>query len=264
MTALFWERAPLAVQLDIESQLPRPINFQLAPDLNRSASLSTNSGFRWNSRPPAVPADQRPTLIVHQSFGGASGQPPTSLGAASDAPPADQLPTLVEHCCLRLHLRTNFQPFVVRCIFWLHLLANYRLSPAIGLPVCLWTRPPACTGHRILQLHLRTRSPTFIGTRILRLCLPIQRPTLHRNSRPSDFTFPSTANFRQPIDLPVLPSVTSGSHRRHIFGLYLRTQLPTLIGPCILRLCQRPTFDLDRSLNSSGGAVDLLPTCVGS
>jgi len=37
----------LAVQLDIESQLPRPINFQLAPDINRSASLSTSSGFPW-------------------------------------------------------------------------------------------------------------------------------------------------------------------------------------------------------------------------
>jgi len=165
---------------------------------------------------------------------------------------------------LRLHLRTNFQPFVVRCIFRLYLLANYRLSPAIDLPLLPLdptarlhrpSHPPASPSNPNADFHRNSHSPV----------LP-SNPTSDSSSElaSSDFTFPSTANFRQPSTFQFCPPFDLRLSPASIFGLYLRTQLPTLIGPCILRLCQRPTFDLDRSLNSSGGAVDLLPTCVGS
>jgi len=197
--------ATCAVQLDIESQIPRPINFQLAPDINRSASLSTNSVFRWNSRPPAVPADQRPTRVSHRPFGGASGQPPTSLGAASDAPPSDQLPTLVEYCLLRLHLRTNFQPFIVCCIFRLHRLANYQLTPAIDLPVLpsdptaslrRLSRPPALPSNPASDSRRNSHPPA----------LP-SNPTSDSSSdiASSDFTFPPTADLRRPSTFRFCP-----------------------------------------------------------
>jgi len=165
-----------------------------------------------------VPADQRPTLIVHQSFGGASGQPPTSLGAASYAPPADQLPTLVEHCSSGFTFGPTSNPSSSVASSGCTFLPTTGFRRPSTFRFCLWTRPPDCTGHRILQLHLRTRTPTFIGTRILRFCLPTQLPTLHRNSRPL-----TSLSRQPPTFVSHRPSssalrLTSGFHRRPSLG----------------------------------------------
>jgi hypothetical protein len=85
--------------------------------------------------------------------------------------------------------------------------------------------------------------------RVLRFCLPTQPPTLHRVLRPptSPSSQPPTFIGHRPSGSPL--RLTSGFHRRRIFGLSLRTRLPTFIGTRILRFCQRLTFELDRSLN---------------
>jgi hypothetical protein len=68
--------------------------------------------------------------------------------------------------------------------------------------------------------------------------------------RVSNVTFPPTADSHRLSTFRICPPIlTSGFHRRHIFGLSLRTQLPACAEICILRFCQRPTFELDRSLN---------------
>jgi len=197
-------------------------------------------------------------------FGGASGQPPTSLGAASDAPPLDQPSTLVEYCLLGLHLRTNFQPFIGCCIFRLYLPVNYQLSLAIDLPVLpsdpisSFRRPshsPASPSNPNPDFHRASHPPA----------LP-SNPTSDSSSdvASSDFTFPSAANFRRPSTfrscpppdlrlspaslLRALPSDSASDFRR------------TLHPPALSATSFRSRLEFE----SSGGAVDLLPTFVGS
>ena len=178
------------------------------------------------------------------------GQLPTSPGVASDAPPSDQLPACAEYCLFRLHLRTNFQLFVGHLNLPAVPSDQPRLAPAVNLPVLLSN--PISGLHRLSHPPASPSSPC---------------PDSRRNSRPpalpsnpasdsssgiasSDFTSQPTRRLSSAIDLPALPSVlTSGFHRCRIFGLSLRTQLPTCVGLCILRFCQRLTFVLEWSLN---------------
>jgi len=76
-------------------------------------------------------------------------------------------------------------------------------------------------------------------------------PTSDSSSEPASLTSPSR---QSPIRIGHRPSgsalrLTSGFHRRRIFELSLRTQLPACAETCILRFCQRPTLELVRSLN---------------
>jgi len=235
--------------LDIESRFPRPIAFQLAPDINRSASPSTNSGFPWrrvlrlcrrsptDSHRPSIlrlcqgvdcqlPPELHPTLHLQISFRLA---PNTASSSFTFGPTSNSSSDIESSGC-------TFRP-------------TASLRRPSTFQSCFRTRSPACTGHRTLQLHLLDPAPTFIGTRILRLCLPTQPPTLHRVSRP-----PTSPSSQPPTFVGHRPSgsalrLTSGFHRRRIFGFSLRTRLPTFIGTRILWFCQRLTFVLDWSLN---------------
>ncbi len=198
--------------MDIESRIPRPINFQLAPDINRAASPSTNPGLPWSSRPPAVPAIYvrlAPAIIFRRCQGPTSSFPRSCIRA----PPVDQLPTFVEYCLLRLHLRTNFQLFIGLWIFQLTFQPTVDSRRPSTFQFCLWTRPPACAGHRILQLRLHARPPTRVGNRALRICLPTQPPTLHRISR-LQLHPPANRRLAPTINLPDLPSVLTSGFRR--------------------------------------------------
>jgi hypothetical protein len=184
--------------------------------------------------------DRLPTFIGYPSFGGASGQPPTSLVAASfsatfcsafdlrrlphlpalrsdqlptlhrilrlPAVPFDQLPTFIGCCIVRFCLRTKPLTFVEGPILGLCFQADRRLSSVIAaLRLCLPTNFRLFTGYRVLQLHLPIN---------LRLASAINAPVL-------------------PLD-----------------------QLPTFIGYCVVRLRPRTSFRLSSDAASSCSVSD--------
>jgi hypothetical protein len=248
----------LVVQLDIESQLRRSINFQLAPDINRSASPSTNPGFhrrrvlRLCLRPTSdlrrpsilrrcqgvdfqLPPELHPTLHLQISFQLA---PDTASSDFAFGPTSNSSSDIESSSC-------TFQPAV-----------DFRRPPTFRF--CLRTEPPAFAGTPILQLHLRTD---------LRLASELAssgsafQPNLRLfiGTCVSNFTFqpttdshrPSTFRLCPPFDLRLSPVVASSGFP---FG-------PSFLHPPVLsatNLRSRSEFE------SSSGAVDFLPTCVGS
>src|ERR1035441_2015376 len=95
-----------------------------------------------------------------------------------------------------------------------------QLAQAVNLPVLLSN--PISGLRRPSNPPASPSNPLRLSSdRILRFCLPTQPPTLHRVSRPptSPSSQPPTFIGHRPSGSPL--RLTSGFHRRRIFGLSL-------------------------------------------
>jgi len=162
-------------------------------------------------------------------------------------------------------LRTNFQPFLGRCIFRLYLLAatglrqasTFRLLPSDPVPGLRRSpHPRALPSDPVSNSRRNPRPPA----------LPFN-PTSDSSSELafSDCTFLSTANLRRPSTfrlcppsglrlspappLRAFPSHPAFGFRRNLHPPVLSaTQLSFSVGVCILRRCRRSPADLRRLL----------------
>jgi len=207
--------------------------------------------------------DRLPTFIGYPSFGGASGQPPTSLVAASFS-------------------ATFCSAFDLRRLPHLPALRSDQLPTLhriLRLPAVPFDQLPTFIGCCIVRFCLRTRPLTFVEGPILGLCFQADRrlssviapsgsafqPT--SDSSPgiasSNFTFRSTSDLRRRSTLRFCPSTNfrlSSDIASFGFALGRASDFHRMLRPpalSVMNLRSRSEFE------SSSYAVDLLPTCIG-